>query len=100
MEPKQASALGVLVSELITNAYKHAFTGKAEGRLHVGFIRTPKGFHLRVIDDGIGIEGSDFKENPQSLGIQIVKALAKQLRAKLQVVPQLPNGVSVEVISI
>jgi two-component sensor histidine kinase len=93
MEPKQASALGVLVSELITNAYKHAFKGKAEGRLHVGFIRTPKGFHLRVI------EGSDFKENPQSLGIQIVKALAKQLRAKLQVVPQLPNGVSVEVIS-
>lgn len=100
MEPKQASALGVLVSELITNAYKHAFTGKTEGRLHVAFLRTSKGFHLRVIDDGVGIEGADFKENAQSLGIQIVKALAKQLRAKLQVVPQLPNGVSVEVISI
>lgn len=99
MEPKQASALGVLISELITNAYKHAFAGKNEGRLHIACHRTAKGFHLRVIDDGVGIVGSDFKENPQSLGIQIVKALAKQLRATLEIVPQLPTGVSVEVTS-
>jgi two-component sensor histidine kinase len=99
MEPKQATALGVLVSELITNAYKHAFAGRQQGQLHVSFHRIPKGFHLRVIDDGVGIIGSDFQENPQSLGIQIVKTLSKQLKAKLQVVPQLPNGVSVEVIS-
>jgi two-component sensor histidine kinase len=99
MEPKQASALGVLISELITNAYKHAFKGRQKGRLHIACLRTAKGFHLRVIDDGVGIVGTTFKESPQSLGIQIVKSLTKQLKATLEIVPQLPNGVSVEVIS-
>jgi two-component sensor histidine kinase len=99
MEPKQASALGVLISELITNSYKHAFAGKKEGRLHISFLRTAKGFHLRVVDDGPGIVGPYFRESSPSLGIQIVKALTKQLKATLQILPQLPSGVSVEIIS-
>ena len=99
MEPTQASALGVLISELITNFYKHAFVSKAEGHSHVAFLRTAKGFHLRVSDDGVGIVGSHFEESSHSLGNKIVKALAKQLKASLHIVPQIPNGVGVEVTS-
>ncbi len=44
---------GLIVNELITNAIKHAFKDRAQGRIEVGFRREHKGYLLSVADDGI-----------------------------------------------
>jgi two-component sensor histidine kinase len=53
--------LGLIINELVTNAYKYAFEGKTEGHIRVSFTRQPdtNGYLLRVTDDGNGM-----MENP------------------------------------
>ena len=97
MEAKDANALGQLVSELVSNAYKHAFSQQTTGHLHVSLEALPSGFHLRVADDGAGLPATGFEGKPKSLGIQIVKQLAKQLKAKVLPLPNYPSGTVVDV---
>lgn len=97
MGPKDASALGLVVNELVTNAYKHAFQGLAKGRLHVSLASRPTGFKLTVIDDGAGLPADDAPIEARSLGMQLVRTLTKQLKAKLSTTRSFPTGTQIEV---
>ncbi len=97
MSPKEASTLGLLVNELVTNAYKHAFWGLAKGHLHVSFASRPTGFRLTVVDDGAGMPAEDAPSKAHSLGMQLVRTLTKQLKASLSVTRSFPTGTHVEV---
>lgn len=78
-----AISIGILVSELVSNACKYAYADNEDGEIRVVF-RTlgHHGFRLVVEDDGHG-----FDENaaPQGtgLGTQIVRAMADTLQARL-----------------
>ncbi|SET97324.1 Two-component sensor histidine kinase, contains HisKA and HATPase domains [Hymenobacter actinosclerus] len=93
---KEASTLGLLVNELVTNAYKHGFAGLARGQLHVSLAHRPTGFQLTVADDGAGMPAKDAPAKPHSLGMQIVRTLTKQLKATLSVTPCSPTGTRLE----
>jgi len=97
MAPKEASTLGLLVNELVTNAYKHAFQGLAQGHLHVSFGSCPTGFRLTIIDDGAGMPADDAPAKAHSLGMQLVRTLTKQLKAALSVNRSFPTGTHMEV---
>ena len=97
MSPKEASTLGLLVNELVTNAYKHAFQGLAQGHLHVSFASRPTGFRLTVVDDGAGMPAEDAPAKAHSLGMQLVRTLTKQLKATLSVTRSFPTGTHMEV---
>lgn len=97
MSPKEASTLGLLVNELVTNAYKHAFQGLAQGHLHVSFASRPTGFQLTVVDDGAGMPAEDAPAKAHSLGMQLVRTLTKQLKATLSVTRSFPTGTHMEV---
>jgi two-component sensor histidine kinase len=97
MSPKEASTLGLVVNELVTNAYKHAFRGLPEGHLHVSFASRPGGFQLTVADDGGGMPAGDAPVKAHSLGMQLVRTLTKQLKAKLVVTRSFPTGTHMEV---
>lgn len=76
-----AIPLGLILNELITNCYKYAFVGKDKGLLKICFNQKEKVFHLQVKDDGVGLP-SDFETKKEiSLGINLVKGLARQLDA-------------------
>ena len=68
----QAARLGVLLSELLTNALEHAFAGRDSGRVAVEFVRRPEGgLRLTVEDDGVGMpEGSDWPARAPSIARQ------------------------------
>ncbi len=51
-----AVPLALLVNELVTNAIKHGFTGRAAGTVQVEFRAVPDAFLLQVSDDGIGMK--------------------------------------------
>jgi two-component sensor histidine kinase len=75
-----------LVSELVTNALKHAFPGGRRGRLHVELLRLPASrLCLVVRDDGVGLERDFLDLAGSSLGLDLVQIFAKQLQAELVV---------------
>ncbi len=81
----QAIPCGLIVSELVSNALKHAFPGKDNGHVKVSFKADGLFYRLIVADDGVGFSDHSELEKPQTLGLQLVKALAQKLKGSLNV---------------
>ncbi len=79
-----AIPLGLITNELATNAYKYAFRESSGGLIKVDFKRTSNNkVILQISDNGKGIpEGFDL-ENSSTLGLNLVKMLVKQIKARL-----------------
>jgi len=77
-------SLGLIVTELVINALKHAFPGAREGRIVVGYESHGPNWSLSVRDDGVGMP-TDPGAARAGLGTSIVEALARQLSAHVQV---------------
>lgn len=89
-------SLGLIVTELVINALKHAFRDGKGGVITVDFEARGPNWLLRVCDDGAGMP-SDPALIRTGLGTSIVQALAKQLEATVEVAPGLPGTtVSIE----
>jgi two-component system, sensor histidine kinase PdtaS len=86
LAPERAIPCGLLVSELVTNALKHAFPGERQGSLQVSLERLPAArLRLTVKDDGVGLN-RDFPGGAEaSLGLDLVAIFAKQLEADVVV---------------
>ncbi len=78
-EATTASTIGLIVNELVTNAWKHAFVSRGSGRLIVRLEKHEPGWSLLVEDDGnIGAD-EPAGERRQGLGETLVSALTAQL---------------------
>ena len=77
-------SMGLIVTELVINAIKHAFPNGRDGTIAVGFVADGKDWSLSVTDDGVGMPRDGFGAAP-GLGTSIVLALAKQLGARVVV---------------
>ncbi len=80
-----AISMGLIVNELLTNAFKYAFPNKMTGLIEVILYESTddRNLHLIIRDNGIGLpENVDFS-GTNSLGLRLVKILAQQLRANL-----------------
>lgn len=87
---------GLILNELISNVYKHAFIGRERGRLYLSSFLRDGSIILKVVDDGVGFP-SDFDMNESnSLGMQVVHALVEQLSAELIITTD--NGTEFELI--
>jgi two-component sensor histidine kinase len=81
---RQAESLGLIVTELVMNALKHAFPEvKAEGQIIVAYDMAGTNWKLSVSDDGIGKPDDVFAQGKSGLGTGIVKALSQQLDAQV-----------------
>jgi two-component sensor histidine kinase len=77
-------SLGLIVTELVINALKHAFPGGRRGRIKVDYLAHGPNWTLSVADNGIGMPNDPASAAP-GLGTSIVEALARQLRARVKV---------------
>lgn len=77
---------GLMINELISNCFKHAFLGRNEGEIQINVKEDDnKVVSLTIIDNGIGLPaGFDFEKNT-SLGLQLVRSLTKQLNGKVEI---------------
>jgi chemotaxis protein methyltransferase CheR len=93
----QAVSIGLIVTELVINALKHAFPeDRSDATVIVAYDLTGPNWRLTVSDNGIGRpEGHSDKTNP-GLGTTIIEALAKQLDARLEVLMN-PHGTTVSI---
>jgi two-component sensor histidine kinase len=88
-------SLGLIVTELVINALKHAFPGDRHGRISVRYQGRGPNWALSVDDDGVGMSDDPETAKP-GLGTSIVEALAAQLQAEVQIGNARP-GTTVEI---
>jgi two-component sensor histidine kinase len=95
--PRQAECLGLIVTELVMNALKHAFPNdKAVGEIKVEYDTARSDWMLSVTDNGIGRPDGVFAQAKSGLGTSIVKALAQQFGAQVETLSG-PTGTTVSV---
>jgi two-component sensor histidine kinase len=94
-----AVPLGMIINELVSNSFKHAFKGRDEGEIQIKLNReeispyiksinencTSSIFTLTVFDNGVGIPANLDIEALDSLGLQLVTSLVSQLDGELEI---------------
>ncbi len=91
LQMEQAVYCGIIVNELVSNSFKHAFENEEEGNVSISLKKNNEHFELCVSDDGVGYEQD---QSTDSLGLVLVDTLAtKQLRADIKI--NTSKGVSV-----
>lgn len=94
--PELAVPLGLLVTEAITNAYKHAFADRTHGRITVQVERdSPEYLLIRIRDDGSGFDPENLSTDSTGLGRSLIDAFVRQLHGELEI--KSDNGTVVEV---
>jgi len=78
----QAIPLSLIVNEVVTNVLKHAFEGGESGILSVTLFEENGKITLNIEDDGKGLpENFDPSKTKNTLGLELINTLAKQLKA-------------------
>ena len=94
---RHAESLGLIVTELVLNALKHAFDERSkEGQITVAYDVSGTDWKLSVTDNGKGKSEGVFAQPKTGLGTGIVKALAKQLDAHVTTLSG-PKGTTVSI---
>jgi chemotaxis protein methyltransferase CheR len=94
---RQAESLGLIVTELVMNALKHAFPDeKTKGQITVAYDTAGTNWKLSVSDNGIGKADGVFAQGKTGLGTGIVKALSRQLNAQVDTLAD-PKGTTVSI---
>lgn len=80
-----AVPVGLIMCELLSNSYKHAFVKQEEGLIEIE-LKNKKGkdlhYELLVKDNGIGYKGKTEFLEQSSTGVEIISAFIQQLDAK------------------
>jgi two-component sensor histidine kinase len=83
--PELAVPLGLLVTEAITNAYKHAFKDRDGGQIRVEVAReSDDRIIVRIRDNGVGFDPQSETHNSTGLGRSLIEAFVRQLRGELE----------------
>jgi len=82
----KAIPCGIIINELMSNAFKYAFKNGAPGNIFVDLTQDERGgYELRVADDGVGLpKGIEVSTTP-TLGLQLVNSLVGQLAGKMEI---------------
>lgn len=76
----KAIPLGLIVNEIITNSYKHAFKAGTKGIIDIEILKRDNQLLMMIKDNG---KGFDFASKKETFGIEILKDLVNQLDGKL-----------------
>lgn len=88
----KAVPAGLILNELLSNAFKHAFRDEEIGQIDV-IVRHEEGkMIVEVIDNGCGIPKGFNPQNSESLGMTIIHALSDQIDAEFQYVDDVERG--------
>lgn len=84
MPPDQVLALGMLISELITNSVKYAHPTGIPVQIDISCRQSGGTLTIAIADDGIGLPENFDPMKDGGLGLRIVRSLASQLGATLR----------------
>jgi len=91
IELQRATPCGLLINELVTNAFKHAYPdGVGEVRIILN-LTSDGGATLIVADHGVGLPVTHLLENTKSLGLQLIPVLVEQIGGSLNILDNNPG---------
>lgn len=82
LDVERLSYMAMIATELVSNAYQHAFPGDRAGTIVIAYTCFDDRSELKVSDDGVGL--SPELGAKAGLGVEITEALAKQLGGRLE----------------
>lgn len=80
----QAVPFALILNELLTNAYKHAFKGRDRGTIEINLKEEEGLMTLLVHDDGVGLPADLDIETSSSLGMSLIETLIEQLEGTIK----------------
>ncbi len=89
---------GLILNELLSNCYKHAFHGRNAGTIAIRFKKLNQKYFLQVEDNGVGLSGDFNWKNHDSLGMTIIQSLSDQIDAETQILGDRGTGTSVTLV--
>jgi two-component sensor histidine kinase len=94
----QAIPCALVLSEIISNAFKHAFAERQKGTIEISMQRSPDNtIFVTVKDDGVGMPGEIDINKVDGLGLKLTRNLVQdQLKGKIQVKRSTGTDVSIE----
>ena len=81
---------GLILNELISNAYMHAFpgdkpcSGAGQCEINITVDRAGDVLELTVADNGVGLPEGTNLENPETLGLRLVRMLSQQINGSIE----------------
>lgn len=93
---------GLIVNELMSNIFKHAFPERSEGEVSVVLetvdVPAPRGEHVRLVvtDNGVGLDDNLDIAKTQTLGLQLVLLLVEQLHGHLTLKSRNPTQFTID----
>lgn len=73
----------LIVTELLTNSYKHAFKGMSTGKIYIKLFEQDDGYCLTIGDNGLGVDNVDRLQSGSSFGYTIITGLVNQIGGKM-----------------
>jgi two-component sensor histidine kinase len=93
MDIDRAVPIGLIVNELVTNAFKHAFKQTPQPSLQIQLCEQQQKINLTISDNGSGIP---IKNTQDAFGLKLVHILIEQLEATIQI--NYNNGTHIRII--
>lgn len=79
-----AIPLGLIINELVSNSFKHAFADVEEAQLFIALHLRNDKLQLELSDNGKGLPGGFIVESSSSFGLELVQALVNQLKGSIE----------------
>lgn len=77
--------IGLMMNELISNSFKHAFVGRENGHIKFSIVELDEGeYELLYSDDGVGIPTDYNVDDPNTLGVVLIDSLVEQLNGEMK----------------
>ncbi|TGL88769.1 sensor histidine kinase [Leptospira congkakensis] len=81
MDLDRAIPMGLILNELVSNSFRHAFLNRNHGKIEVNLSQLQNNFVFVIKDNGLGME--DVLSDGKGIGLTLVKNLVKQLRGTI-----------------
>lgn len=79
--------IGIIINELLTNAYKYAFPSKREGVIRISFMNTGDGsYEIIFKDNGVGVPESVAPGESGGFGLNLVYLLSRQMKGSVEII--------------
>ncbi|HSD13404.1 MAG TPA: sensor histidine kinase [Flavobacterium sp.] len=78
-----AIPLSLIINEIVTNCYKHAFKDREIGKIKINLTKESDIYKLKISDDGVGLPEDFNPKKLKSIGFDLIQGLTRQLEGKL-----------------
>lgn len=86
---------GMIINELVSNSFKHAFPDGRRGEVCIDLSPEDDGFRLVVSDNGVGIKGDQDISESKTLGFRLIDTLVRQIDGRMSL--DTTNGTKFEI---